>query len=288
MPFVETGKLEHSELGQYLRLAMRSVLPGLHVRNARPNQDWESRMKRVGGRMRTALQTRVVFKTVRCHFLIKEIRNAFGPVMVHIRRDPRAIIASMRRENWLAHWAGTLSLEDQLLRPTDGRSEYLERWHAEIRDIDQRDTLARWAAYWALMERFVLESRDHDQRPVLQYETLVREGAPYLAEQLGPVLEQDIAPEILHKDSATTSPARAKSSVKSRIGGCKEIFEKQEIEQIEEVVAHFDMDEYLNAWCIRYHSVLQRREVHRFSDRECPSPDLRCDRSYRRGRRLNR
>lgn len=248
MPYVRTGALARSKIGNYLRLGMRSLIPGLHVRNARPSRDSNSRMKRIKGRVRTALRTRIVFKTVRCHFLIGELQQLFGsPLMVHIRRDPRAIIASMRRESWLDHWAGTLSLTDQLIRPKDGRIEYLGRWFDDIRQIDQQDVVARWAAYWALMERFVKEIPEHDPRVVLQYEGLVRGGAAYLSEQLGSFLGRDITPEILRKDSATTSKERMKSSAKDRIRGWEKVLEDDEIEQIEQVVAHFDMEEGLNA-----------------------------------------
>jgi hypothetical protein len=248
IPFVKKGMLRCSRIGEYIRLALKGVLPGLHVRNARPERNARSRIERVIDRARGAVQTRVVAKFVRAHFLIEDIHRLFRPaVMVHIRRDPRSIIASMRREDWLRYWAGTLSLEDQLIRPRDGRSEYFERWHDDIRAIERRGTVARWAAYWALTERFVSEIEEHERRIVLRYETLATEGAAYLSEKMCPPLSSDISPEALQKDSATTSSRREGASTEERVRGWTRTLEEEEVREIEQIVAHFDMDEHLYA-----------------------------------------
>ncbi len=247
MPFVQSGQLQRTKIGRIIHLAIKGALPGLGVRYARPGGNRKNRLGRVLERVQTALKVRVIVKSVRCHFLIPEISRLFDPVMVHIRRDPRSIIASMLREGWTDSWAGTLSLKDQLIRPDDGRREYLEPWHDDLRKIDDQGLVAEWAAYWSIVEQFVEEIPGNDRRVVLEYESLVRGGANYLSERLGALIQHDVDPNHLQENSATTSSERRSASEEERIRGWSQTLSREEHDRIERVVSHFGMEKHLNA-----------------------------------------
>jgi hypothetical protein len=45
--------------------------------------------------MRESFQTNVVVKLVRSQFLIPGMKDQFSPTLLNVRRDPRAVIASL-------------------------------------------------------------------------------------------------------------------------------------------------------------------------------------------------
>jgi hypothetical protein len=110
-------------LAAYLRKALTGAVTHSWVRRGR--EGWPDAM-----RMRT------VVKLVRGHLLIPAIYDTFSPFHIHIRRDPRAVVASIKRNDW-GWWMQGLSLEDQLLRPEDGRLEYFGNWEEEIAIYDR-------------------------------------------------------------------------------------------------------------------------------------------------------
>ena len=244
MPYVEDAeRRDAAKLRQYTLRALNSSIPGFWVRRGRTNEDnaWMKRAGRVFSRFRDAFRTRVVTKLVRGQLLISALQSWFDPIIIHLRRDPRAIVPSFDRSfsNWWHH----LSLEEQLLETNDGRSSYFSTWTDEIKRIDEDGRVARLAAYWALTERFV-QDVENSGLVSLSYERLCREGENYLCQRLNPFFEE--APVwTLQGDSATTFGNRRRSTLKKRIYGWKEEIEPQTIRKIEKVVRLFGMSESL-------------------------------------------
>lgn len=247
MPYRGRGKLEESsDLRTHIHRGLVGALPGLHVRIARHGEQSQTRIGGVVERMRDSFQHKIVTKMVRGHFLIPEVQRLFDPVIIHIRRDPRAVIASMKRQGWFQEWASSLSLKEQLIRPGDGREEFLESWHEEIRRADQKSISARWAAYWAVVEHFVDELSTHPRRECLRYEQLVRCQEGYLGEKIRPFVRQKPERRHLQGASPTTTEDRRNSPEEARLHGWKENLTPGQIEEIESVVATFEMEDRLN------------------------------------------
>lgn len=254
MPYRKKNVFARSRaLYNHIRRGLRGALPGLHVRNARYGRrraegtESASRLRRVLQRLRDAGRTRVVMKVVRGHFLIPAIQAHFEPSIIHIRRDPRSVCASMKREGWWDCWAGTLSLERQLISSKDGRETHLHPWHDDIRMFEAQGVAARWAAYWCITERFVSNLEGPSAPIRLSYESLVRDGASYLREKIGHLTSLPISSRFLEGSSATTSEQRKRASRQQRTRAWRHVLEEREINTIEDVVSHFCMSEHLYA-----------------------------------------
>jgi hypothetical protein len=136
-----------------------------------------------------------------------------------------------------------LSLEDQLLRPEDGRSEYFLKWAKEIRMYDREGFTSRAAAYWALTERFIQDR----VLPVtgvelVTYEELCSRQEEYISAQLSLFL--DSTPEVqphgdVEEDSPTTEPDRQNVSMEDRLYGWKEELPRTESERISSIAERF-------------------------------------------------
>ena len=89
-----------------------------------------------------SFRTGIVVKDVRLHRNLGAVHERFDVPVVHVRRHPCAVVASLRAANW--HWSfDRLSLLDGPLPRSDV---------GFLRDCDA-DALSRLAAFWALHER---------------------------------------------------------------------------------------------------------------------------------------
>jgi hypothetical protein len=189
-----------------------------------------------------------VVKFVTAQLCLRAAQNTFGMPVLHVYRDPRAVIASVRKTRW--HWLFEhLSLREQLLEPGDGRARHFERWRDEIEELDRGDAVARLAAYWALSEGFVRDSfRDRPRRFVcIGYERLVREREGLFSELLGKL---ELRPwragfTVSERDSTTTSQAQRGVSASGRVAGWRKDLSGAEIAMIESVVRRFGFEDRL-------------------------------------------
>jgi hypothetical protein len=212
--------------------SLRSVVPGFAVRILRTGVE-------------ESLWSRVVVKTVRAHLCLQSAQNTFSMPVVHIYRDPRAVLASIRMTDW--GWLyDHLSLRGQLLEIEDGRADYFGKWRDEILEYDQQDTLTRVVAYWALTERFLAQCYDNG-RPqhrtwFLSFDQLCEQpdvalGAMFKA--LGVGASSGQVASALGRDSAMTSETRIGISQEERVTGWRKILTREEIATIESIATRF-------------------------------------------------
>jgi hypothetical protein len=197
--------------------------------------DW--RILETVHRMRDSMRTRVVTKFVRAHLLVPALQHSFNPVIIHVRRDPRAIVASFERLDWT--WYRSLSVEEQLLSPEDGRAEYFESWTDDIRRYDREEPLIRVAAYWALLERFIDDLEKHPRRVVLSYEDLCLHPERELREHVAPLIPAIPSREQLEVPSETDRDHHS-ASMKERVHGWKDELHNGTVKKIDEVVSSIE------------------------------------------------
>lgn len=236
MPFCAAPTVVGRPLHGFFDRALRSDLAGNWLRAYR-------------GNFENNFRNRVIVKCVRAQLCLRAVQNTFGMPVLHIYRDPRAVIASVRMTSW--SWLfEPLNLLRQLLKPPDGRAGFFNTWRAEIRAYDEQDVTTRLAAYWALTEKYVQHSHaaDRGRFVAVSYEELCRRRESLLLE----ILQQlDVRPAAstdslsLASDSSTTSEQRRGASVGERIAGWKSILSRAEIAAIEAIARHFGLEDRL-------------------------------------------
>jgi hypothetical protein len=229
MPYCRAQSLDGHPLHDVFRKSLRS-------------ESWGSWLRRFRKGLSESLRPRIVVKFVRAQLCLRAAQNTFGMPVLHVYRDPRAIIASIRKTRW--HWLfDHLTLQGQLLDPQDGRAEYFGRWRDEILEYDRQEPVARVAAYWALTEKFLEDSyADRPRRFVcIAYEDLVHGRERAFSETLERL---ELSPwrsdfHVSQRDSTTTSQKQRGASVAERVAGWRRVLSSAEVEQIETIVRRF-------------------------------------------------
>jgi hypothetical protein len=245
MPFGRCPLPASSLVRQYLRHALTGGIPSHWVRKVRfrrrgiENRISQSRFRNALYRLKDACQKRVVVKSVRAHLLIPAIQKTFNPRIVHLRRDPRSVIASLHRIGWAEKWEGKLSLVDQFLRPTDSRTSFFKSWEPEIRAYEQKGITHRLAAYWSLCERFVASLPDHARRTVVPYKKMYTEGSELIERRLQTLPFTGNMSEYVGAPSATSE--RRKYTQEERLRRWKEM-SPEKIEAVEATCRVFGME----------------------------------------------
>lgn len=243
MPYCSHSLSQFPGLRGHLRRALTGALPGHFVRMARSSirqkqgfaSDW--RFKRVLHRLRDACRGQVVVKFVRAQLILPVLISEFDPLVIHIRRDPRAVVASYARQKW-TDWLRSAFLKDLLLTTNDGRHDLFSEWTSQIQRCDESGYLSRIAGYWCLTERFV----DQYQKnlTLIRYEDLCGGLDEYLNRSLPSDSGVSLKPEDFLGESHTSGGASSQQ-LESRIFGWKEELSRNEIDKIEETVHMFGM-----------------------------------------------
>ncbi len=236
MPYCGTRTLE-GPLREVFQGFLRAEVGGAWVRRFRAG-------------LTESLRPRVVVKLVTAPLCLRAAQNTFGMPAVHVTRDPRAIVASIRKTRWT--WLfDHLSLAGQLLAEGDGRAEVFGRWSEEILEYDRAGAVERVVAYWALTETVLLESyAGFGGRVVFtSYERLVRERERAYSAMLDSLGLRPADPgfRIQDRDSATTSEAQRGATVGERVGGWRSVLTVAEVEAIERITRRFGLGERLVA-----------------------------------------
>jgi len=245
-PFMPFWEGEWPAYRRYVWQALTGGTPGVFVRASRRSiREKEGRASStagtVWGRVRDALRRRVVVKSVRSHLIVSRLAEAFSPRgVIHIRRDPRAVVASLERKEW--NWFRDVSLTDLLLRPRDGRRKIFREVSDRIKRVDKQGGIEKCAAYWALAERHLFESEVAGQI-TLSYEKMCREGVSYLQEKLGYLKGLSLEADYLRGGSASTQDGRNDISVEERIHGWKNVFSTEEAQKVKKTVTSFGAGE---------------------------------------------
>lgn len=236
MPFAEDEIPRSSNLYHLLEDALRGKVPGKRVR-----------INRKG--MADSFRRRVVVKHVRGQLAVHGLYKTFLTPILHIYRDPRAVIASLIRNDWGGEWMHTLSLHAQLLEPQDGRLPLFEKWSDDLDYFDRQPWCERAAAYWAITEGYLRSCalRFHFPIRFLNYETLVANDPSMLVtilRELGLIVPHIPANWRWAESSPTTVEERCTVDVHTRVSGWKNELPPQMAERTIEIAQRFGLTEF--------------------------------------------
>ena len=177
--------------------------------------------------LRESWRTRIVVKDVRLHRNLRAVHERCAVAVVHIRRHPCAVVASLRAADW--HWNfERVSLLDWPLPPADP---------GFLRECDA-DGLSRLAAFWALHEREASSAlRSQPWAYEMTYEALV-EAPEQQIEIAGAKLRLRMARRATpERPSASIDPRAFASVATRRTDFWKAMLTPSEIGRIEHVVS---------------------------------------------------
>lgn len=237
MPYCAAEKFGEHALGEFFGKALRADLPGKAIRVLRTS-------------LRQAARRRVVVKVVRAHLCLRGIHDTFSVPIIHVVRDPRAVLASIKMTNW--RWLfDHLSLQEQLLEPLDGRAAYFGHWRDDLLEYDRRDLATKITAYWALTESFVRDefARRHGGRVCfVSYEDLCLGGTARVQAALADLGLGSISAvrrDALARDSFSTSAKRRGLTAEERVYGWRTKLTPVEVSTVEEIVNRFGLTDRL-------------------------------------------
>lgn len=239
LPFCDPERPLPSPFRAHLLRALRGALP-------------DDRTRRLRRGLVEAARRRVVAKTVRGALWIGAARRALGLTVVHVRRDPRAVAASVRDVGWGSGRFWDLSLARHFLAPGDGRASWFGRFGDPIGRYDADGSpVARFAAYWALSEWFVERTRPEEDPGfvTVTYEELADRRSDALSRLPGGRRRAGTAPEgaLLRRDSDTTLPARRGVPATLRARDWRQRLSKRERREVESAVREFGMEHRLES-----------------------------------------
>jgi hypothetical protein len=234
----------------YVRSSLIGSLDGWVESNS--GGDW---LRSVRSTRQEHFRRRVVTKFVRGSFIVPALRRVFDVPVVHIWRDPRAVLASLQRRGW--RWLEHASLDALLAEGHEGRVRYVEPWLDDLQHLDaEGDWACKTAAYWSLVEHYVEAStRDDPGVVTVQYERLV----------LNPHLEMDrihrqlslkpaVSANALNAASATTQAERRQISKQERLKSWRHELTPLQAQSVEATVTEFGMAHRLKAVDLAYAS----------------------------------
>lgn len=237
---------DRPELRRYIRNALTSSISGVPVRLPRfkiREQDrgrkwsrWEKSAQRIG----QALRRGVVVKFTRAHLLLGDVKKEFGPRMIHLRRDPRAVVNSMNQIGWT--WPSPFSLEDQLLGLGEERASVFAPWTDLIRRFDEQGAHVRVAGYWGIMEILAKQDVEAADIPVVKYRDVVQGGADWVQDQIGEMIDAQMKPRHLNPESWSSTAGKEGKSVQDRLEGWKEELNRRVIADIEGVITELEVE----------------------------------------------
>lgn len=245
MPYLESCP-QDGKLRELIEGSLRGQLRSHHVRRGRPQ-------------LRDSLRDRVAVKFTRGSLCLTAISQCFQTPVLHVQRDPRAVIASIKkgyRSGWGEGAFDDFDLATHLLGVDDGRRRYFVRWEREIVELQRQDDIARLAGYYCLTEQCLddqLAQANPSRFIRLQYEDLLSAGPEKLRsslESIG-VRTVPVSLERFSRKSSTAYPAGKSRSEPADPGKTatkwKSLLTPAEQTSIEDVVAMFGMENRLYA-----------------------------------------
>mgnify|MGYP006425505187 CR=1 FL=1 len=159
----KNSKLEKSNLS---RNFIASFMPFCDKKNSSSdfnlfiNNCFNSNMKssvirRLRQSIKSSFSKIVVCKIVRGHLLLPYLLEQYPKTpIIHIYRNPKAVIASITRKGW-GYWFKDFYIGEHFINIDDGREEYFNQFENLIKKYDNKDVLSRICAFWCLVERYI-------------------------------------------------------------------------------------------------------------------------------------
>lgn len=191
-----------------------------------------------------AFRLRTVVKFVRGQFMLPGLVSEFDIPVLHLRRDPRAVLASFTRKGWIDWFRCDVPLQSLLLRGDDGREEYFGQWRNDIEQIDQAGTaFGQAAAYWALTERYVDEvAAENKNVCVVRFQRLKEERNAYLLDVLDAlgVEGAELVPEGVFEKRSMTAQESTEDAQKQGNSGWEDTLTASEANEVDRALDVFD------------------------------------------------
>jgi hypothetical protein len=180
-------------------------------------------------RLTESFRRRLIIKCVRLQFSHKAMYDTFRLPIVHIRRHPCAVVASVRDLPWPWHFRN-VDLFELLYRIGDGREDYLRDARQAVRKSNTTLT-TRIAAYWAISEAYVQRSlKSIPASVIIRYESVI-DNPIKIVDTLSQRLELGPATSF---DSSVVSPTsvRATNGNAYRLASWRDRLNAAEIKRI--------------------------------------------------------
>ncbi|MCS4149350.1 hypothetical protein GGP52_003062 [Salinibacter ruber] len=164
--------------------------------------------------------------------------------ILHLRRDPRAVLASFKRKGWVDWFRCDTPLQHLLLRGGDGREEYFGQWRNDIEQIDHAGSaFGQAAAYWVLTERYVDEvPAENENVRIVRFQRLKEERNSYLLDvldALGVEGAEPVPEDIFEKRSMTAQESTEDAQVQGN-SGWEDTLTTSEVNEIDHALDVFD------------------------------------------------
>lgn len=223
VPFLDGSDPRYAAMWKYLEEAVRGHCAGTFGLVCRKG-------------VLESLRRDLVLKCVRMQFSQRAFHRRFGLPIVHVRRHPCAVVASLRDCRWPWHFRN-VDITALLYEIGDGREERLSRWRTVIPRFGQ-DVVSRIAAYWALSESYVQHSlAELTPSLLVNYEQAVTSPVRTLHEICARLALPPPGKFDPSADSALTGRASAGQSNEYRLTSWRTRLSPSEIERVYSVVA---------------------------------------------------
>ncbi len=229
MPFVSV-KEKSSSLNEFIDSSLNANIKSKVIRRLRPS-------------FLSSFRNIVVCKFVRGSLLLPYLIREYSEIpIIHIYRDPRAVIASITRNGW-GYWFEDFSLQDHFLNMNDGRSDYFNNFQEFILKYDEQDVQSRICAYWCLTERFIIDNVSDEKNFLrVSYDELITTDFKIVTSFLSNYNFKWYENNYGEKSSATTSQYRKSLSSKEKRDSWKKELDPTLKKKIEDIVSAFNLD----------------------------------------------
>ena len=237
MPYVPAGAPADHPVFSLVEKALSSRLRHRYSRVYRPG-------------LLDSFRPRVLVKFTRAALSLRAIQDHFQVPVLHIRRDPRAVVASViyKTNRMGGNFKDNFNLEKNLLGMSDGRADVFSAFAPQIRGFRGKPLAIRIAAYWALTERTLSDSYHGELPPrtrMIQYEAIAPDPAriiPGLLQDLGYPEPDPKRLSVLDANSKTT---RGDQTRQEQLSGWKQILPSGESAEIAAIARDFGLGEAL-------------------------------------------
>jgi len=180
-----------------------------------------------------SLKRLVVAKDVRLQHNLSAVHARYGVPIVHLRRHPCAVVASLRAARW--EWSfADLRLADLFSARCGNEDRSAERLAAERYDTD---LLSRVTAYWALTEGAAARQLDGARWGRLQsYEAAVAQPFETVAALCRFAGQAQVRQPSPHLNSAMTDPERVGDAPTTRTHDWKRRLSGDEVARVRQIV----------------------------------------------------